>query len=75
MCRVGWSGYIILLIILIILYKYIYIYYILPLFFWGPPLRDTIALFLQLQLQMQIFSAWHSGSVVARKSLWKWSEG
>ena len=34
----------------------------------GPPLRDTKALFLQLQLQMQIFSAWHSGSVVAWKS-------
>jgi hypothetical protein len=30
--------------------------------------------FLQMQTQMQIFSALHSGSVVAGKSLWKWSE-
>ena len=30
---------------------------------------------LQMQLQMQILSPLHSGSVVARKSLWKWSEG
>ena len=62
MCRVGRSGYIILLIILIILYKYIY--YILPLFFGGPPLRDTKALFLQMQMQMQIFSPLHSVSAV-----------
>ena len=62
MCEVGRSGYIILLIILIILYKYIY--YILPLFFWGAPLRDTKALFLQLQLQMQILSPLHSVSTV-----------
>ena len=29
--------------------------------------------FLQLQMQMQIFSALHSGSVIAWKLLWKWS--
>ena len=62
MCEVVRSGYIILLIILIILYK-IYILYYTP-SFWGAQLRDTKALFLQLQLQMQIFSAWHSVSVV-----------
>ena len=31
--------------------------------------------FLQMQMQMQILSPLHSGSVVARKSLWKWSVG
>ena len=58
----GRCGYIILLIILIILYKYIY--YIIPPLFWGPPLRDTKALFLQLQLQMQILTPLHSMSTV-----------
>ena len=70
MCEVGRSGYIILLIILIILYKYIYIILSLCL---RP--RMTKALFLQLQIANANFSAWHSGSVVAWMSLWKWSEG
>ena len=48
--------------LLIILYKYIY--YIIPPLFGGPPLRDTKALFLQLQLQMQILSPLHSVSAV-----------
>ena len=49
MCEVGRSGYIIL--------------YFTPSFL-GPALRDTKALFLQLQLQMQIFSSLHSVSAV-----------
>ena len=31
--------------------------------------------FLQLQIANANFSAWHSGSVVAWMSLWKWSKG
>ena len=61
MCRVGRSGYIILLIILIILYKYIY--YILPLFFAHHYVTQKL-FFLQLQLQMQILSPLHSVSTV-----------
>ena len=47
----------------------------LSMIFQGTAKGYCSAHFLQLQMQMQILSAWHSGSVVAWKSLWKWSEG